>query len=107
MSGTLSSPPPTPGFVAVPVAVGSCLPRPFFNGEPMSSPCPAIVRQLTPSWRPMIAHVSPDILTVPLGAPPGKPRKVEAILPDGAAERNCDVSYQPVLVALVFCGLVS
>src|SRR6185437_2018285 len=55
----------------------------------------------------MVAHVSPDVTSVPAGALPAKPRYVAAIGPAGVAERNCEVSYHALLVAVVLLGLVS
>src|ERR1700679_168394 len=108
MSATFARPLPTPGLEEVPVAVGSCVPRGEVSGEPMFNPWPAMVRQLVPSTRPMLAHVSP-LVTIPvdLTVDPGKVRNVEAMLLDRAKASKAGVSYQPVLVLVELFGDVS
>src|SRR5947209_7729615 len=105
MSATLESPLPTPGLAEVPVAVRSSVPRALVRGEPMFRPCPAMVRQLVPSTRPMVAQVSPAVMMpVELTPAPGNVRYWEAMLFGLASAAKAGVSYQPDPVLIELLG---
>ena len=71
----------------------------------MFRPWPAMVRQFTPSTRPMVAQVSLLVMMpVVLTAPPGKLRNFEAMLPAGANAAKAGVSYQPAPVLVELFG---
>src|ERR1700728_3892296 len=57
ISGTLESPPPTPGELGL-IQVRSCFVSPVGSGEPIFRPCPGIVLQFTPSASPASAQVA-------------------------------------------------
>src|SRR4051812_30874494 len=105
ISGTASSPPPTPGEVGL-VHDKSWVPSGPVNGEPISRPWPGMVVQFTPSVRPTSPHVCSMILLAFTPAP-GKLRNCEAMLPAGANPPNADVSYHPVEVTLELLRCVS
>src|SRR5581483_10455870 len=104
-SGEPSSPPPTPGLLGS-TKPGSCVPRGKPRGDPMSSPCPAIVLQFTPSARPMLAQ-SAGAIELKLTACPGKVKNFSAMLPAGANASNCGVSYHPEAVSVELFRMVS
>src|SRR5665213_4569210 len=108
MSATLARPLPTPGLATVPDAVGSIVPSGVVRGDPMLRPCPAMVRQFTPSTRPAVVQVSLLVMMpVVLTAPPGKLRYLEAMLPVGARASNAGVSYHPEPVLVELLGVAS
>src|SRR3982074_2968504 len=105
MSATFARPPPTPGLDA-PVQPRSCLPKPVVSGDPTLSPWPGMVRRFPPSISPAFAPVW--LIRVPFaGAPPGKVKNLEAMLPLLARASNAGVSYQPFAVLCELLRTVS
>lgn len=66
-----------------------------------------MVWQLTPSCRPTVVQVSPEVTMVPTGALPAKLRNLEAMLDEEAELRSEEVSYQPVLWVVELFGVDS